>query len=141
MTTTSNYLALDVGSKRIGVAMASGIARLPRALTTLDNTETVFDDIKSIIDQESIGTVVVGLPRNLSGEDTEQTKSIRHFAEELQKHLKIPVHMQDEALTSRAAEAELQRRGKGYEKSDIDALAAEVILGDYIEEHTQGIQS
>lgn len=141
MTTTSNYLGLDVGNKRIGVAVASAIARLPRALTTLDHTETVLNDIKTIVEQESIGTVVVGLPRNLSGEDTEQTKAVRQFAEELGTYLNLPVHLQDEALTSRAAESELQRLGKNYEKSDIDALAATVILGDYIEEHTQGIQS
>lgn len=129
-------MALDVGEKRIGVAIASKIAKLARPLTTLHNDEHISEAIQQIIDEEDISTVVVGLPRNLSGEDTEQTAYVRQFTEKLHHGM---IRFQDEALTSKKAEMELQQRGKPYSKSDIDALAATYILEDYIAQH--GVQS
>lgn len=134
----SNYLALDVGAKRIGVANAHEIARLAHPLTTIPNDADVWQNLAGIIERESVGTVVVGLPRNLKSEDTLQTKTARSFAEELSTRLNVSVHMQDEALTSHKAEAELASRKSTFEKGDIDALAATYILEDYLQEHHRG---
>lgn len=137
MPITPNYiLALDVGEKRIGVAIASSIARLPRPLTTLDATsDSVFDAVQEIITSESIDTIVVGLPRGLQGQHTAQTAAIEQFTEQLRQAIKLPIHQQDEALTSRKAEAELASRGKPFAKGEVDALAATYILEDWLQDH------
>lgn len=127
----STIIALDVGTVRIGVAIANTIARLPSTYATLTNDERVFEDIAKIIQSESVEQIVVGLPRNLSGDDTDQTRYCRDFAKQLEQY--AAVTLQDEALTSNKAEAELQRRGKPYTKPDIDALAAVYILEDYLD--------
>lgn len=129
----SNILCLDIGSSRIGVAIASRIARLPRPYKTLANTDSILDDIKAIIDTESVDLVVVGLPRSLAGHDTDQTRYCREFAERLAKA--VTVVLQDEALTSKKAESELHAKGKQFEKGDIDSLAATYILEDYLTQH------
>jgi len=136
---TSNSLvtviALDVGAQRIGVAVANSIARIASPLVTIQHDTTVIDRIVRLLASESATAVVIGLPRGLDGQETGQTRSVRDFVEELQKKLDIPLFFQDEALTSRKAEEELQSRGKPYQKGDIDALAATYILEDYLQEH------
>lgn len=131
----SFILALDVGAKRVGVAIASTVARLPRPLTTLEQGDNFFEDLQRIIVSEDIGAVVVGLPRGLSGQHTQQTAAIEAFVEELRGRTELPIYLQDEALTSQKAEDELNARGGTYAKGDIDALAATYILDDYLHEH------
>jgi putative Holliday junction resolvase len=140
METRRNFetiLALDVGEKRIGVARAHLSALLPAPLTTLEQPELFIDDIVSLVASEKAAALVVGLPRGLSGQDTPQTETVRHFVEGLEPKLDIPVYWSDEAVTSEKAEAELRSRGRPYAKADIDALAAVYILEDYIKEHPQ----
>ena len=128
----NNFLALDVGNKRIGVAIANEVARLPRPLTTLNNDGTVWDQIKSLIRSHEASTIVVGLPRGLEGQETEQTTLTREFVEKLKTIATVDVFLQDEALTSHQAETELAKAGKIYDKSAIDALAATYILEDFL---------
>jgi putative Holliday junction resolvase len=128
----NNLLALDVGTKRIGVALASSIARMPHPLMTLDaDAEDLLTQLAAIIKAEDVGLLVVGLPRGLEGQETAQTTLVRDFAASLAQ-FQLPVAFQDEALTSRKAEAELEARGRPYAKGDIDALAATYILEDYL---------
>jgi putative Holliday junction resolvase len=127
-----SILALDVGDRRIGLALAHPVARLASPLITLDNSSDVWERLLQVIQQQDVTQLVVGLPRNLQGDDTAQTKRVRQFVEELQAHIQLPVVLQDEALTSRKAEQELAARGKAHTKSDIDALAATYILEDYL---------
>lgn len=130
----SSILGLDVGDRRVGIAMASLVARLPSPFTTLVRDDSFFAKLGDIIKNQDIGQLVVGLPRNLSGEATGQTEATRAFIEELRQY-DLPIHMQDEAVTSKQAEAELQARGKPYGKADIDALAATYILEDFLAQH------
>jgi putative Holliday junction resolvase len=132
----TNLLALDVGGARIGVAVASSIARIAHPLTTLNYSETVVDQLAQIIKDEGIGILVVGLPRNLSGDATGQTAAVQEFSKQLET-LGMPINFQDEAVTSAKAEAELQARGKPYAKGDIDALAATYILDDFLLTYTE----
>jgi putative Holliday junction resolvase len=126
-------MALDYGAARIGVALASSIARLPRPLTTLTNGAEVFDQIVALVAKEDAGLVVVGLPRTLDGGYSQQTHAAEAFAHSLAEQLTVPVEMADETLTSVDAEAELA--GKRYDKGAIDALAATYILDRYFSEH------
>ena len=137
-TNLTTIVALDVGSQRIGVASANSIAQIATPLVTLPNTDSVVSAIASLLADESATTLVVGLPRNLNGEDTAQTQAVRQFVEMLKPAISVPVVFQDEALTSRKAEDELIARGKPFSKGDIDALAATYILEDYMQENDGG---
>lgn len=130
----SNILALDVGGKRVGVAIASLIARLPRPLITLENNDTFIPALTDIIEVENVGAIVVGFPRGLQGQHTEQTAIIEAFTAQLRQHFAMPIRFQDEAVTSKHAEAELEGRGKDYDRGDIDSLAATYILEDFLNE-------
>ncbi len=88
--------------------------------------------LQTICTERAVSQLVAGLPRGLDGQETAQTAYARNFAEAISQQLQLPVYYQDEAVTSRQAEAELQARGKPYAKGDIDALAATYILEDYL---------
>jgi putative Holliday junction resolvase len=114
------------------------IARLPRPLITLERNDTFFAALESIVEVEGVKVIVVGYPRGLRGQHTAQTAAIEAFVVELRQHFPLPIYYQDEALTSKHAEAELKARGKIYDRGDIDALAATYILEDYLAEHLPG---
>ncbi len=136
--THSSLLALDVGERRIGVAIASIIARLPRPLTTLANDGKFADELSRLLADNDAATLVVGLPRGLDGQHTAQTQYVESFIEGLNLKPQAAVYWQDEALTSRKAEAELDKRGKPYAKGDIDSLSATYILEDFLRDHPAG---
>jgi len=127
-------LALDVGKHRIGVAEAHTIARIAHPLLTLQNSPTVAKDITDLITKHQAIALVVGLPRNLSGQETDQTRYTKDFVAALQTKLptSIPIFWQDEALTSHKGEQELEAHHQKYTKADIDALAASYILDDFL---------
>jgi putative Holliday junction resolvase len=131
-TTPRAILALDVGDRRIGVARAGVEARLAQPLTTLLHDDDIWQTLARLIEEQQADTVVVGLPRGLDGQETAQTGVARAFAGTLEQRLKVAVYLQDEAVTSKRAETELNARGKPYQKGDIDALAATYILEDYL---------
>lgn len=126
-------LAVDYGDKRVGIAIAHEVARLPRPLTTLQNTPQLTDEIRAIVSQEAVGLVLVGLPRGMDGGYTAQTRAAETFQKQLATELPVPVVAADETLTSVDAEAALARRP--YAKGEVDALAAAYILERYLSEH------
>ena len=132
--THGTVMALDVGAARIGVATASTIARLSSPHGIVANDEHVWQTLTALCDQLDVVQLVVGRPRGLNGQETEQTAYCETFARELAARTDLPVSLIDEAVTSRQAEAELRARGKRYDKGDIDALAAVYILDDYLQE-------
>lgn len=136
---SSYVLALDVGNRRIGMALASRIARLPAPLGVIDRQATadVLAKIERVVAEQEVDTVVVGLPRGLEGQESAQTEESRGFAAELSVKINVPVVMQDEAVTSIEAENRLKARGKPYGKGDIDAEAAAMILDDYLKTTTE----
>jgi len=134
-----SLLALDVGAKRVGVAIASLAARLPRPLITLQRDDTLFPTLQTIAEVEGVNKLIVGFPRGLQGQHTQQTEAIEAFVVELKQHFALPVQLQDEALTSKHAEDELRMRGTPYEKEDIDSLAATYILEDYLKEFKEKV--
>lgn len=129
----ANILALDVGTKRIGVAVADSTLPIAVPLLTLRVDGNELQKLFSIINEKHVDTVVVGYPRNQSGDPTEQTGVAESFAVHLRGHAEVV--FQDESLTSVTAEERLRQSGKPFEKGDIDALAACIILQDYLEEH------
>jgi putative Holliday junction resolvase len=121
-----------VGSVRIGVALARADVRIAQPLTTIDNAEYVYDVINQLVTEHDVTVIVVGWPRGMQGQTTEQTKYVEDFVETLRQHVAQPIHLQDEALTSQKAETELRGRNKPFEKAEVDALAAAYILDDFL---------
>ncbi len=129
----ANIIALDVGTKRIGVAAADTIVPVASPLTTLDVDGTEIEKIHQLVQDRSVEKIVVGYPRNQAGEPTDQTAFSEEFAQKLKDS--VEVVFQDESLTSVMAEDRLKASGKPYTKADIDAFAATIILQDYLEQN------
>lgn len=129
----TNLLALDVGTKRIGVATADSNLPIAVPLDTIEVDGHEIETITKLVSDRSIATIIVGYPRNQGGEPTAQTEVAENFAQHLRSI--APIVFQDESLTSVIAEDRLRTSGKPYQKGDIDALAAAIILQDYMETH------
>lgn len=126
-------MALDVGDARVGVAVADEHMRIPIPKDTIELAKSDFvPAVAELVKQHGISKIVVGFPRNQSGEATEQTKKVEKRVDEI-RSLGVEIVFQDESLTSVIAEDRLRQRGQNYTKGDIDAEAAVIILGDYLE--------
>jgi putative pre-16S rRNA nuclease len=132
MRTNKNFLALDVGEKRIGAAVGDSGVRVAIPFTTIEVDGKELEQIARLVIDEKVDTVVVGYPRNQSGEPTAQTAYVENFVAQLTDIAPELVY-QDESLTSVMAEQQLQSYKKPYTKADIDAQAAAIILQDYME--------
>lgn len=125
-TNYKNALGIDVGSKRIGVARISSIARMPEPLVTLLNDDNFPAELNKLVTIHDIDLLVVGLPRNMDGQETAQTKTTKDFVDNvLRTSVLIPIIFQDETLSS--VEAENFPPGTIKEKG-LDAIAAAEIL-------------
>jgi putative Holliday junction resolvase len=120
-----DYLGLDVGQKRTGIARASSTAKLPQPLKIVE-TDKLIDELKALVGAQHTLAIVVGLPRNLEGDDTSQTRWVRQWAEQARQEIDLPLHFQDEALTTTEA---LSRQPNN---SQPDAEAAAIILQDFL---------
>lgn len=140
-------LALDVGERRIGVAISSPEGRLSLPLTVIPRRGNGRDieAVRTLVEAEGIERVIVGLPLSLSGERSAQTKQIEMFITRLQTGLPVPVEVWDERLSSVEAQR-LRRemrpsrrtgRTKAARKGEIDALAAAIILQSYLDSRRQ----
>lgn len=117
------YLAIDFGGARVGVARGNTAARLAEPLVTLP-AASAMAEIKELAAKKQAHGVVVGLPRNLDGQETKQTKAVRDWAVRLKQELSLPVYFQDEAVTSQLA---------GPTATGNDAAAAAIILQDFLD--------
>ena len=127
-------LGLDIGEKRIGVAKADSKTRIavPVGFINVDGSE--WRRIARIASLQGTNFFVLGLPRSNEGTETQQSLYVRNFAQELIRQIPgAKVRFQDESLTSVVAEERLKSRKRVYEKGEIDAEAATIILQDFIE--------
>ena len=119
------YLALDVGDRRIGLAVGDDAHGLSRPLRTLVRRSLVKDlaEVERVAREEAVDALVIGLPLTLSGEEGHQAHRVRRFATASEK-LGLPVRLYDERHTS----SEAQLRGA----RDVDAGAATILLEDFL---------
>jgi len=131
-------LALDVGAKRIGVAVSDELELLasPRAMIRRQSTEQALVAIAHVVSESGAGLVVVGLPISFDGQLHAQARTIQAFAERLRKRLNVPVVYADESLSSVRAEEQLRAAGVRAERirERLDSAAAAVILQDYLDQ-------
>lgn len=130
-------MALDIGAERTGVALAHSDVPIPRPFKALLGTPELPQQVAQLVKAENVQVMVIGLPRNLDGEKTDQTRWVEVQAAKIKRAVTIPVYFVDEALTSHKAEEELRGRGKPYEKIEVDMLAAVYILDDFLKEHSE----
>lgn len=129
---SKSFIGLDIGAKRIGVAVADSSVRIAMPLDTIEVDGTEVDTLNKLIGEEAPDVVVVGYPRNQSGEATQQSAYVEEFMAKLDLSATEVVY-QDESLTSVMAEERLKAHNRPYSKADIDAQAATIILQDYLE--------
>lgn len=127
-----NLVCLDVGEKRIGVAVADASVRIAVPFETIIVDGEELMNIALIMQQQDTNVVIVGYPRNQQGNTTAQSVYVEQFSEKLNE-MGYTVVFQDESLTSVMAEDRLKETGKPYTKADIDRHAAAIILQDYLE--------
>lgn len=125
-------ISLDVGEKRIGVAVADDSVRIAVPFMTIEVDGSEIEKIAELVIEQDAHILVIGFPRNQQGEATAQTEYVERFADRL-KDLDVKIIFQDESLTSVIAEQRLIAQKKPYTKGDIDAQAAGIILQDYLE--------
>jgi len=133
------YLALDVGSKRIGVAVSDELGLTAQPVLTLTRKRNPKDDLRSLARlcrRFGCAGIVVGNPLHLSGERSVQAEKIQAFAAELAELSGLPLHLWDERLTSREAHAILYAAGKSRQehKPLVDQVAAVLILQSFLDE-------
>jgi putative Holliday junction resolvase len=130
------YLAIDHGTKRTGLAICDAAETIASPLVVLHGQKELLKKIAEIVKAENVEAIVLGLPLNMTGSESSQTKLVRKFAEQLKVHLSVPVYLQDERLSSFSAEEKLAPADftRGKRKKRIDAVAAAEILEAFLEQ-------
>jgi putative Holliday junction resolvase len=130
-------MGLDVGERRIGVAIADELGMIASPLTTVARKPGDLEELRDLARERGVGVFVVGLPTGLSGREGPQAAVVRAFASELGDVVgpAIEVAFWDERLTTAVAERMLRERGarRGRGKGEVDAVAAAVILQGYLD--------
>lgn len=132
MSSGQTIIALDVGEKRIGVAQADTAIGIAVPYDTIEVDGSEVETILRFVISSGASKIIVGYPRNQSGEPTAQTEFVERFVEKI-SITDAEIIFQDESLTSVLAEQQLKNYKKPYTKSDIDMVAASLILTDYLE--------
>ena len=125
----TQVIGLDVGMKMTGVARGAMVARLAEPLHSVATTD-LMNELKILVGRFKADTIVVGLPRSLNGQETAQTQWVRQWVAGAKRELELPFYWQDEALTSKIAEAEASIHKK---PADSHALAAAILLQDFLD--------
>jgi putative Holliday junction resolvase len=144
-------LAVDYGRSRMGLAIADGETRMAQPLSTMEriNRNEDLRRLRELVREHSVKQIVVGLPLRLDGTRGEMAEEAERFAQRIRKQIGVPVEMADERLTSWEAERLLEemqgrfihdeklasgrKRKKTQEKMTVDAVAAAVILTEYLQ--------
>ena len=132
-------LGIDFGEKRVGLALSdrSNLIASPFKTKNYINENDLVAQLKKIVIENDIENFVLGLPINMKGEDTAQTKVVRKFKESLSS-LDLPIIYEDERLSSVSAKNSLmlQNIKTGHNKPEIDKTAAAIILQQYLDKNS-----
>ena len=133
----SRTLALDFGSRNIGLAISDELGVTAQGLPTLrrTNRRNDLDHLRRVIKQHGVAELVIGLPLRMSGQEGVQAERVKEFAELLRTKFKLPVHLFDERLTTVEANRVLRESEMGMQRRSevVDQLAAVLILQSYLE--------
>ncbi|MBV7271895.1 Holliday junction resolvase RuvX [Clostridium thailandense] len=130
-------LGLDIGDRTIGVAVSDPLGFTAQGITTIrrKSVDKDLEELKKICDEYSVESIVAGLPKNMNGTLGPQSEKVMNFCDSIKEHIKLPINMWDERLTTVAAhramlEADLSRAKR---KKIVDKMAAIYILQGYLD--------
>lgn len=135
--TPGRVLAIDLGEKRIGLAISDPLRLVARPYAVIQrrSRREDFERIGTIIEAESVVLIVMGLPIPLSGVEGQRAAWVRDYTAELATHLTVPIIMLDESFSTKRAAASLREQGLDArrQRERIDAVAAAFILQDFLD--------
>jgi len=136
-------LGIDYGERRIGLALSDATGLLASPWKQMPNdanlgaaAHRLADEVRRLqVEDDGLAAIVIGLPRRLNGEATEQTGRVRTLAQLLAQDVAVPITLQDERLTSHEADELLAQREHDWRKrkQQVDAMAAAMILQDFLD--------
>ena len=134
---SGRVLGIDLGAKRVGLAVSDELRLTVRPLPTLQRTswKRLLSSLSELCEEFDVKTLVLGLPLRLDGTEGDAASEVRRVAHNLRLSLKLPLFLQDERLTSKDAESSLRERGfrRGEVTDRVDSEAASIILSDFLE--------
>ena len=135
-TSPMRYLAIDHGTKRTGVAICDADETIASPLCVLRGHDSVIPQIAQIVAREDVGAIVVGLPINMDDSEGPQARIVTAFVKQLAVQVSVPIHLQDERLTSFEAGEKLLSSGlsRAKKRDRLDAIAAAEILQDFLDQ-------
>lgn len=139
-------MAIDLGEKRVGVALSDEGQSLATPYTILQRTsfESLLVQLAEIVARESVESVVIGYPRSLSGNVGPQARLVEDEAQRIQTYLRVPMTLWDERLTTVRSEQMLSERGGRYRSSrkrpPVDAMVAAIILQEYLDARRSAVE-
>jgi putative Holliday junction resolvase len=141
-------LGIDAGERRVGVAVSDELRLLARPVCVLDRARglaPVLDTLTEIAQRDGVARLVVGLPLNADGSHGPQARRAQDFARVAARVVGLPVEMWDERLSTQAAEEIVRAQGRTTrrlrQRGQLDAIAAAVILQDYLDHHPPPVTS
>ncbi len=134
------YLGLDVGGRRIGVAVSDELGMIASPLESLERSERGIERLRALVEQFDPQVIVIGLPTGMSGREGQQAAEVREFGEQLRALLQRPIVYWDERLTTAIAERALIEAGtrRARRRGIVDAVAAALILQSYLDSRRRG---
>ena len=139
MKATGRFLGLDVGRRRIGVAVSDPLGMLasPQGLVAV-GADGGLGEVCALVERLAVAGIVVGLPLSLAGDETEEAQHVQAWVEHLRMRVQVPIELWDERLSTVAAERALLEGGMRREKrkQHRDAVAAALILQSYLDAHS-----
>lgn len=131
-------LGLDIGTKRIGVALSDPFKTIGSSygmIRVKGDLSEVYEDVKNIVEKELVEAIVIGLPLHMNGDWGDKAELVTDFGEGLKKIVSVPIHYEDERLTTVTAEralieGEMRRKNR---KEKVDSVAAGIILQQYLD--------
>ncbi len=130
------YLAIDYGTKHTGLAICDAAETIASPLTVIHGQQDLLKKITDMVEAEKVEAIVIGLPLNMDDSQGPQAKLVFKFADQLKAHIDIPIHFQDERLSTFSAEEKLAAVDftRAKKKKRLDAIAAAEILEAFLED-------
>jgi len=144
-TEPRRILAIDPGTRRVGLAISDRLGLIARGLPTLTPTgrKALLRDLGQVVREHNVGRLVMGFPLRLSGEEGPEAEAARELAGQLEQQLKLPVELWDERLTSVQAERVMVSQGvrRSKRRQERDRLAAVLILQSWLDAHPGQVEA
>lgn len=129
------YLGLDLGDRRIGVAISDQVGMIARPLEVFERTsrDNDFRHLQALVEAHQVDALVAGLPVNMDGTEGPQAAWVHDYSRDMAERLCLPLTLWDERLSTEEAKEIMRAQGKAPDKGWIDAVAAAVILQGFLD--------